>query len=339
MQSFADLDRLLALVPGHVVTQLSEVDVGRGRADLFRNQLPALLGELADRARIASITASSALEGVVVPDPARAAAIIRDRTTTLRTRSEQELAGYRSALDHLFAGDWRPLNAGLLLHLHGELFGHTEVVGGRWKEVDDLVVDRSPDGTVAVRFVPVLAARTPEVTADLLARYSDALDARRHHPVLLTGLLVLDLLTVHPFEDGNGRVATAGSSSAQPRTGRAGRSSSASGSTSWSTPPRSFGSVTSGPRCPASATRRSGSPSSSCGPRASSPRRDAVEPRPGCAGAVEPAPGARRDPARRSGIARVVEPGRSSFCPERPNPRVRAERGQTTWHRARPSGS
>ena len=28
-----------------------------------------------------------------------------------------------------------------------------------------------------------------------------------HHPVLLVGLAVLDLLVVHPFEDGNGRVA------------------------------------------------------------------------------------------------------------------------------------
>ncbi len=208
-QSFLDLDRHLASVPGPVVTQLSEVDVGRGRADLFRVQLPALLDELADRARIASITASSALEGVVVPDLARAAAIIGGRAATLRTRSEQELAGYRSALDYLFADDWRPLNAGLLLHLHRELFSHTEAPGGRWKEVDNLVVDRSPDGTIAVRFVPVPASRTPTVTADLLQRYDAALAERRHHPVLLTGLLVLDLLTIHPFEDGNGRVARA----------------------------------------------------------------------------------------------------------------------------------
>ena len=87
-----------------------------------------LLTELANRARIASITASSALEGVVVDDQARAAAIIGGKVTTLRTRSEQELAGYRAALDYL--------------------------------------VDRC----------------------------NEAITEGRHHPVLLVGLFVLDLL-------------------------------------------------------------------------------------------------------------------------------------------------
>ena len=66
MLSFVDLDRSLGFVPGPVVMQLAHVDIGRGRPELFRNQLPALLTELANRAPIASITASSALEGVVV---------------------------------------------------------------------------------------------------------------------------------------------------------------------------------------------------------------------------------------------------------------------------------
>ncbi|MEJ7741070.1 MAG: Fic family protein [Nocardioidaceae bacterium] len=209
MLSFVDLDRSLGSVPGSVVVQLARVDIGRGREELFRNQLPALLTELTNRARIASITASSALEGVVVANPARAAAIIDGKASSLRTRSEQELAGYRSALDYLFTADWRPLNVGLLLHLHRELFAQTAMPGGRFKESDNLVVDRSPDGTVEVRFVPVPAARTEYFTAELIDRYKDAVAEQRHHPVLLTGLFVLDLLTIHPFTDGNGRVVRA----------------------------------------------------------------------------------------------------------------------------------
>jgi len=144
--SFVELERSLGSVPGPVVRQLARVDFGRGREELFRNQLPALLNELANRARIASITASSALEGVVVKDQARAFAIIQGSATSLRSRSEQELAGYRAALDYVFGEDWRPLNVGMLLHLHRELFAQTTLPGGRFKESDNLVVDRSPEG-------------------------------------------------------------------------------------------------------------------------------------------------------------------------------------------------
>jgi Fic family protein len=207
LRSFADLDALIGLVPAHVVTRLSAIDFGRGSEALYRDQMPGLLTELADRARVLSITASSAIEGVIVADADRAQRIINRQAATLRNRSEQELAGYRDAQDYLFQQDWRPLNAGLILHLHRLLFAHTTVPGGAFKTQDNLVVDRSPDGSTTVRFKPVPATITPFAIDDLIVRYEHAVAAGRHHPVLLTGLFIVDLLVIHPFEDGNGRVA------------------------------------------------------------------------------------------------------------------------------------
>jgi len=209
VHSFVDLDRVLGTVPAPLVMTLRDIDRGQGSEGLYLNQVPDLLTELANRARVASITASSALEGVVVKNRSRAAAIIANKPIELRTRSEQELAGYRAALDYLFAEDWRPLNVGLLLHLHRLLFAETKATGGTFKESDNLVVDRSPDGVQTVRFKPVPAARTEYYAADLIDRYADAVKANQHHPVLLVGLFVLDLLIIHPFDDGNGRVARA----------------------------------------------------------------------------------------------------------------------------------
>jgi Fic family protein len=207
VRSFADLDALIGRVPAHVVTGLSAIDFGRGSEALYRDQMPGLLTELADRARVQSITASSAIEGVVVADADRAERIINRRTSTLRNRCEQELAGYRDAQDYLFRPDWRPLNAGLILHLHRLLFAHTAMPGGAFKTGDNLVVDRSPDGSTTVRFKPVPAANTPFAIDDLIGRYQEGVATGEHHPVLLTGLFILDLLVIHPFEDGNGRVA------------------------------------------------------------------------------------------------------------------------------------
>ncbi len=209
MRSFADVDSLVGLVPFTIVSDLRVIDTGRGSEALFQDKLPHLLTTLADRARVASIEASSAIEGVFVEDRARAAAILAGSIEQLRNRSEQELAGYRAALDYLYQQPWRPLNAGLLLHLHRLLFAYTEASGGEFKQVDNLVIDRLPDGTAVKRFTPVSAGQSPHHGEELIARYLLAQQSGRHHPVILVGLFALDLLTIHPFIDGNGRITRA----------------------------------------------------------------------------------------------------------------------------------
>ncbi len=207
MRSFAPLSHMLDRVPGALVGQLGRIDTGRGREDLYTNQMPELLTRLAERARVQSITASSALEGIVVADVLRAAAIMAGSATSLRDRSEQELAGYRRSVDYLFTEDWRPANVGLLLHLHRLLFSETPDRGGAFKSSDNLVIDRSADGSRTVRFRPVPAAHTEQFVIELIGRYDDSVAAGVFHPVLMVGLFALDLLTIHPFVDGNGRVA------------------------------------------------------------------------------------------------------------------------------------
>lgn len=207
VRSFADPDTLVGAVPFAIVRDLRTIDSGRGSEDLYRHKLPALLTALADRARVASIEASSAIEGVVVQDRARAADIVAGTAAELRDRSEQELAGYRATLDYLYQEQWRPLNVGLLLHLHRLLFQYTQNPGGQLKQVENVVVDKMPDGTRVKRFTPVSVAQTPYYVDELISRYLAVQRAGRHHPVIIIGLFVLDLLTIHPFVDGNGRIA------------------------------------------------------------------------------------------------------------------------------------
>jgi Fic family protein len=192
-----------------VARTLARADTARGTEALHRAQLPGLLRQLSSRARVESIKASSALEGVVVPDEGRADRIISGAATRFRNRNEQEFAGYRDALDYVWQVEWKPVNVGLLLHLHRLLLSRTaaSTSGGRFKDEDNLVVDRLPDGRRQVRFRPVPASSTPTFTAELCARYVAERDADEHHPLLLAGIAVLDFLVIHPFEDGNGRIA------------------------------------------------------------------------------------------------------------------------------------
>lgn len=57
-----------------------------------------------------------------------------------------------------------------------------------------------------MRFRPVSWQETPFVTEELVARTRDVLARGRHHPLIVCSAFVLDLLCIHPFGDGNGRV-------------------------------------------------------------------------------------------------------------------------------------
>jgi Fic family protein len=48
---------------------------------------------------------------------------------------------------------------------------------------------------------------TPFYLAELVERYLERQEDGSHHRVLVVGLFVLDFLTIHPFVDGNGRLA------------------------------------------------------------------------------------------------------------------------------------
>lgn len=207
MRTFADLDDRLRTVPAPVVRSLAAIERGAGRAQLFARQLPLLLDQLAHRARIESVRASSAIEQVVVPD-ARLRAVV-DRGQSPRTRPEAELAGYRDALDFLLRSPdtASSLTTQLLLRLHRFLWAHTASTGGRLKEADNRVVYHRPDGSRLDRFRTVPARDTPFYISELHDRLEVAMNAEEHHPVLLTAAYALDLLVIHPFDNGNGRVA------------------------------------------------------------------------------------------------------------------------------------
>src|SRR5215218_8822446 len=68
----------------------------RGRQDLFVRQFPAQLDTLRTHAVVESTESSNRIEGVVAA-PGRVADLVV-RGTEPRTRSEQEIAGYRDAL-------------------------------------------------------------------------------------------------------------------------------------------------------------------------------------------------------------------------------------------------
>ncbi|MHB8398370.1 MAG: Fic family protein, partial [Candidatus Limnocylindrales bacterium] len=155
MHSFIDLDRTFRSQPVRLGARLARIDVGRGREGLYRDQLPQLLDALAETTRVESITASSAIEGVVV-DAGRIQGLMADgaEPRRFRNRNEREFAGYRDAMDEISrATDLEALSVPYVLHLHRLLFGHTDGGGGRLKTDQNLIVSYQR-GNRQVLFTP-----------------------------------------------------------------------------------------------------------------------------------------------------------------------------------------
>lgn len=209
LRSFSDIPQQFKAIPVELVALLGRIETSRGREQLYAAQAPQVLERLAARTRFDSITASSAIENVILDDE-RALELLRGSPDgPYADRSESEFAGYRDAVDYLIAKDPEPLSVTLVLHLHRTLMRHTEdPTAGQLKRNDNFIGTENPDGSHSVIFETVPAGeQTVRQLSELVARYEEAVQRLEIPPLLLLAALIVDFLAIHPFEEGNGRVA------------------------------------------------------------------------------------------------------------------------------------
>lgn len=207
MKSFGQPNHVFGSMPAGVSVLLRQVDIASGKQALYEDQLPELLRTLAQRTRVESVRASSAIEGIEVDDN-RVERLAQSQRPRPRNRNEKEFAGYADAVDGLMREtDLRPPDTALALALHRQLFAHTGGRGGYLKTDDNLIADRDEHGRRHVLFEPPPWQQTEGLMAGLFGGYQEALASEAAHPLVLLSALILDFLAIHPVADGNGRVA------------------------------------------------------------------------------------------------------------------------------------
>lgn len=189
------------------VATLRAIGECRGRQDLFTRQTPETLEALRQAAIIESSECSNRLEGITAPHHRIEALVLK--SSSPRNRSEQEIAGYRDALALIHeSAQHMDFSVNVILQLHAFIHRYLPQQGGRWKMADNEIVERDGSGRVQrVRFRAVPAVATPQAMNDLVASYAAAEQTGSHDALVLIPLGVLDFLCIHPFTDGNGRLA------------------------------------------------------------------------------------------------------------------------------------
>ena len=131
---------------------------------------------------------------------------------SLKTRDEQEVAGYAEAMDLVFEafGDLH-LTENHVRQLHQTLLRHSdkdERHRGSYKTLPNHVVAFDADGNeIGIVFATTTPFDTPREMEALIAWTRKAIEEEALHPLLLAAVFIVTFLAIHPFQDGNGRLS------------------------------------------------------------------------------------------------------------------------------------
>jgi Fic family protein len=192
-------------LPLGAVWLMNSISEYKGRQQLYASQSPQVLKSLVEMALIESAESSNRIEGVTV-EKSRLRPLIIGHSRP-KDRSEDEVAGYRRALDLIHKKhNSMEISPQTIRQLH-RLSHAGAGDAGQWKKKDNEIIRKTPDGAIEIIFRPVSASSTPEAVRQLCLAYKDSIEQSRYPGLYAAACLVLDFLCIHPFRDGNGRVS------------------------------------------------------------------------------------------------------------------------------------
>jgi Fic family protein len=192
-------------VPMVAAWYLADLSEARGRQESFARRSPQRLQALRENAMIESAISSNRIEGVEI-EASRAQAVVLGKPR-LRDRNEEEIRGYRDALDLIHERHQAlAVSERTIIELHRLSRGQGGDTG-TYKQRDIDIIETYRDGRSRVRFKTVPADRTSAAMAELIFHWTTVQEEHRLHPLVAAAAFNLDFLCIHPFRDGNGRVS------------------------------------------------------------------------------------------------------------------------------------
>ena len=191
---------------------ITELDEFKGRWELLKTLSPERLKQLRKVATIESIGSSTRIEGAKLSDAQVETLLSNLKTTSFKTRDEQEVAGYAEAMDLVFqAHENLHITENHIRQLHQTLLKHStrdEHHRGSYKTLSNRVVATDETGQeIGVIFETTTPFDTPREMEELVSWTRKTLDEEAMHPLLIIAVFNVVFLAIHPFQDGNGRLS------------------------------------------------------------------------------------------------------------------------------------
>jgi Fic family protein len=194
-----------------VIQKIGLVDGFSSRWAVIAPKESFWLKELRRIATIESIGSSTRIEGSTLTDAEVERLIKSVKITQFATRDEQEVVGYYEVL-LLILEQWESiaLTESNIQALHNQLMKHSDKDQhhkGRYKSLSNKVVANYPGGVQRTIFNTTEPHLTGKEMEAAVAWFNEATSSKSVHSLLAIGAFVYEFLSIHPFQDGNGRLS------------------------------------------------------------------------------------------------------------------------------------
>jgi Fic family protein len=175
----------------------------------LEKQKKAELTHLKSFATISSVGASTRIEGSKLSDDEIEKLILQVGIGKIEDRDTQEVMGYYDCLE-LLHSDFQniEIREGDIKNLHKIMLKYSQKDQwhlGNYKQHSNAVEVKFPDGTNQIIFQPTEPGyKTEEAMKSLVSWYKEEKEV---HPIIKSSLLAYEFLSIHPFQDGNGRLS------------------------------------------------------------------------------------------------------------------------------------
>jgi len=162
-------------------------------------------------ATIQSVGSSTRIEGATLTDEEVKMLLNNVKITKFKSRDKQEVIGYYEALEVILDNHKEiPLSESYIKQLHGILLKESQKDQrhrGKYKNLSNKVVANYPDGTQKIIFNTTETHLVEKEMQEIIAWTNKNIEEKEIHSLIVISLFVYEFLSIHPFQDGNGRLS------------------------------------------------------------------------------------------------------------------------------------
>jgi Fic family protein len=194
-----------------ILQLISYIDGFKGKWNIVENKENRYLKELRKIATIESIGSSTRIEGATLKNKEVEELLNDIKINKLESRDEQEVIGYYEVLELIYDNYAEiSLSESYIKQLHQLLLKYSnkdERHSGTYKFLSNKVVANYPTGEQRTIFATTEPAMVAVEMQELVEWTNKQFEHNNIHQLIVIASFIYDFLSIHPFQDGNGRLS------------------------------------------------------------------------------------------------------------------------------------